>query len=59
MTSETKKSIKTAFATFGKSLIPLVTALIGTILGSLCGNDSAAGASIGSIIGAGIYSKIV
>ena len=54
-----KDSIKKPLIIFCKNLIPLLTTLIGSLLGVAIGGDSAVGTTVGAVIGTNLYNHIV
>lgn len=53
-----KDSIKKPLLAFCKGLIPLLTTLIGSLLGVAVGSDSSIGSTMGAVIGTSLYSHI-
>ena len=53
-----KDSIKKPLMLFCKGLIPLLTTLIGSLLGVAFGNDSTVGTTVGAVIGTSLYNNI-
>lgn len=54
-----KDSIKKPLIIFWKNMIPLLTTLIGSLLGVAIGGDSAVGTTVGAVIGTNLYNHIV
>lgn len=53
-----KEAFKNAGKTFLKGLIPLFLTFLGTVFGSLIGQDPTAGTALGAALGTILYNKV-
>ena len=53
-----KETFKNAGKTFLKGLIPLFLTFLGTVFGSLIGQDQTVGTAVGATLGTILYNKV-